>query len=713
MLGDKRRSGRGGGIFFLPDTSAGVVGGGSAERVEGISKNEVSKSGVFKNVEVSKAEASKNEFHKNADVSESVEFSEDGDFSENIGGSKNAELSKAYMLLGYISSDYANAVRDGKVISEFEFEEMVDFCSQVFDIFKRSSVPPDILSISILLCDEIKGKVQEHRVRELAKSLLDFLMSRGVAPIPSSIPDFRLGQKIYSNLCASCHGRHGDGIRRAGLQGGGSVDRDILASMNPPPPSLKSDHISPVRVYLITKNGIEGTSMPAFELDEKSRWSLSFLVSYLRYAGDSGETDLNSKDDMEFGDRMVDMEREDGMYSEGLLSFEVFLNSVTMDNKTLEEIFGWRGAASIRKGVFKTEVFPLVYQGVGLAREAFEEGDLDKAKLFLTLSYMFFENIETKLKIREPARTALIESIYMQVIKSMERMSGLDYGDVEREREREKVISLLTRFSDEISHLSGEGRGDIGKVFGSFIIVLREGFEAMIIVASILSVVSIVGVSVLPIWLGAISGVLSGIIMWGLSGSVMNINKELMEGIFTIFAVLVIVWVSFWILEKTRVENIRRFVERAKVQAFRRNYIWLFLLAFFATAREAGETVLFLRALGEGIRLGAFLGFVSLLLVAYLIYFAKKSLPIRKFFILTNIILNITAVTLLGKAIAEFQEIGLIPVTLLPLPSFDIFEFFGIYPTLQTVFSQLVLAVFLFGSMLIYLKRREIPKLTS
>jgi predicted DNA repair protein MutK len=50
----------------------------------------------------------------------------------------------------------------------------------------------------------------------------------------------------------------------------------------------------------------------------------------------------------------------------------------------------------------------------------------------------------------------------------------------------------------------------------------------------------------------------------------------------------------------------------------------------------------------------------------------------------------------MGKAVVEFQEVGLIPVTLINIPSVDIL---GLFPTVQSLIPQLILAVFLFGSL--------------
>lgn len=308
---------------------------------------------------------------------------------------------------------------------------------------------------------------------------------------------------------------------------------------------------------------------------------------------------------------------------------------------------------------------------------------------------MIFEEIEPELKVRNQDAVVKIELLYQDAILSMKE--GKD-------NTKEKLNEIL-KAVEEI-----EKQKDVGKTIASFIIVFREGLEAIIIVSAILGVVSAASISQIPIYIGALSGIIGGILLWEITGKIISINREIMEGVFTITAVLVIIWVSLWILEKTRKENLKKFIDKVKNAAFGRKYLFLMFLSFLATSREAGETVLFLRALGEGIEKGVIIGFISLFAVAFAIYILKMKLDTIKFFILTNIILNIVAVVLLGKAIVEFQEAGLIPISFVNIPQIEII---GIYPTLQTLIPQIILFLALFGATIIYLSKgrpRQIAK---
>ncbi|MCS7214242.1 MAG: FTR1 family protein [Candidatus Calescibacterium sp.] len=567
------------------------------------------------------------------------------------------KFQKMFLLTNYISSDYENAVKDGQIVSEFEYDEMKEFCNQIMQLS-----PNEIKEKVKELCDSIEKKESTEKIKEITSEILSFLGKKG-AISPTHIPEFNLGRKLYTNLCISCHGKMGEGI-----------EMKVSSDSPPPPAPLTSPHISPTRVYLTTKFGIEGTTMPAFSLSEKERWSLSFYVAYLKYMLDGQKNNSNGIQTTENFD----------------LLFEYGLKS----NEELEQIFGEK-AGDIRKKVFELKNLDVFKSGILKAIEEIDKKNNDVSSAILTKSYMIFEEIEPELKVRNQDAVVKIELLYQDAILSMKE--GKD-------NTKEKLNEIL-KAVEEI-----EKQKDVGKTIASFIIVFREGLEAIIIVSAILGVVSAASISQIPIYIGALSGIIGGILLWEITGKIISINREIMEGVFTITAVLVIIWVSLWILEKTRKENLKKFIDKVKNAAFGRKYLFLMFLSFLATSREAGETVLFLRALGEGIEKGVIIGFISLFAVAFAIYILKMKLDTIKFFILTNIILNIVAVVLLGKAIVEFQEAGLIPISFVNIPQIEII---GIYPTLQTLIPQIILFLALFGATIIYLSKgrpRQIAK---
>jgi high-affinity iron transporter len=102
--------------------------------------------------------------------------------------------------------------------------------------------------------------------------------------------------------------------------------------------------------------------------------------------------------------------------------------------------------------------------------------------------------------------------------------------------------------------------------------------------------------------------------------------------------------------------------------------------------------VLFYAALwteGNGLSLLAGLGTGIVLLAGLTVVLLRTSarLPIGQFFAASSLLVSVLAVVLAGKGIAGLQEAGLLPITTLPLPRF---ELLGMYPSWQTVAAQLL-----------------------
>ncbi len=119
-----------------------------------------------------------------------------------------ADSSRLFMLASYIASDYQNAVKDGKVISDFEYSEMKDFCSEIVSLVQGTEVE----DVASELCQAIENKEDVKVVRQLANKISEFALKKGDLK-PNFIPDFKLGEKIYKLNCASCHGEKVKDIR--------------------------------------------------------------------------------------------------------------------------------------------------------------------------------------------------------------------------------------------------------------------------------------------------------------------------------------------------------------------------------------------------------------------------------------------------------------------------------------------------------------------
>ena len=204
----------------------------------------------------------------------------------------------------------------------------------------------------------------------------------------------------------------------------------------------------------------------------------------------------------------------------------------------------------------------------------------------------------------------------------------------------------------------------------AFLIMLREGFEAALIVAIIYAYIrKIDRLDLLrPLWLGVIAAVL-------LSGGIgvgVNVTVESLEGsarlrafaAISIFAVVVLTWMVFWMRAHAR--TIRTELEHSITVAVsaRGSIRWAIVAAaFFAVARETLEAALFLIAAattdsGIEVLTGGLLGLGVAGLFGYLVVLGGRRLPMRQFFTITGLMLILFAAGLLSRTIMFLQTAG-------------------------------------------------------
>jgi high-affinity iron transporter len=204
----------------------------------------------------------------------------------------------------------------------------------------------------------------------------------------------------------------------------------------------------------------------------------------------------------------------------------------------------------------------------------------------------------------------------------------------------------------------------------SFVIALREGIEAALIVGIILGYLKKVGAQTLakPVYYGVGLGVLASI---GVAGLFLLLRVEfggkyeqLFEGITMLVAAAILTTMILWMRNnsKTYSEDMREKVETALTK--RQSY-GLASLAFISIWREGIETVLFLGSASftsSGIQLliGGGLGLGLALFVGVAIMKYSVRLNLRTFFNVTGILLILFAAGLVGRGILEFQEAGVI-----------------------------------------------------
>jgi high-affinity iron transporter len=205
-------------------------------------------------------------------------------------------------------------------------------------------------------------------------------------------------------------------------------------------------------------------------------------------------------------------------------------------------------------------------------------------------------------------------------------------------------------------------------MIAGFVIALREGLEAALIVGIVLAFLARTGGShrYWQVFAGVVSAIIVSVafafgFQWfagGFSGS----SAQIFEGITTLVAAGLLVSMIVWMERKG--PSLQTELEQ-KAAATMTATLGIFFIVFIAVLREGVETVLFLTALpaSEGaLWIGALLGFVVATGIAYIYFAGTKQFNLRTFFRITSVFLILFAAGMIAYGIHELQEAGLVPV---------------------------------------------------
>jgi high-affinity iron transporter len=244
------------------------------------------------------------------------------------------------------------------------------------------------------------------------------------------------------------------------------------------------------------------------------------------------------------------------------------------------------------------------------------------------------------------------------------------------------------------------------------LIVFREGLEAVVILASLMS--SLKGTNSRlrrPLWVGTLAALLGTVATWLLARGVLQALArygETLEAVVSLIAIAILLLITNWFFHKVYwTDWIASFHQKKKRLISGAAGLWLGLatLGFTSVYREGFETVLFLQALvleaGNAVVLsGVAVGFTLVVLVGFAIFKFQVNLPQKKILIVTGVLIGGVLLTMVGHTTHILQVIGwlpLHPIAELPLP-YWLGIWFGLYPTWEGLLLQAASAIFVIGS---------------
>jgi high-affinity iron transporter len=324
-----------------------------------------------------------------------------------------------------------------------------------------------------------------------------------------------------------------------------------------------------------------------------------------------------------------------------------------------------------------------------------------------------FELVEIPLRAANAGLTLKAEEKFAEIRAAMR--TGAPTSEV-----RASVIELRGLITDAERQLTAKGIAAPSVVFGqSFIIMLREGLEAVLLLAILFGYLEstkngqyrkhiLYGVG------AAAVATLASVFLIDQLFAVLPFGREVLEAVTALLAVAVLFYVSFWLI--ARLEQ-RRWLEFLKARIWTAvsagSAVSLVLIGFTSVYREGFESVLFYQALntfgaGLGIYIaaGAATGAAVLGVLATMIFKYGRKLPIKVFLTTAVCFVMATSVAFLGNAISALQVADVLSFTSIDsLPHLPIFlaQATGYSPTQETILAQALLsAVYIGGAIWVF-----------
>lgn len=579
-------------------------------------------------------------------------------------------------LLDYLAQDYSGAIVNGKIVSKSEYQEQIEFAEQVKITIAKIELGNRKLEIqneANQLYKEILSKSDAKVIQKIARSIQSKVIQLvALEQTPSFWPSITKGKKLYSTNCVACHGESGHGDGPAGV----ALDPKPTNFFN----KVRMNEITAFQTFNAIRLGIPGTGMqPMSTLSDKEVWELSFYLLSLRYQDRKGNSKIETNAETL---KLAATATEDSLFKSG--NTEDYVRSLRTHEPEEDN---------------STQFIDFAIASLDDSFTDYKNKSYETAKKKSIMAYLEgVEPIEPKLKAMDPKFTIELEEVMAKFRSDLEHKleeSVLIHSLNNAKQKLEKAKTLITTKQNSIWVTFSLAAG----------ILFREGFEAVLLLIALLGVIRAAKSKKAEFWLhiGWLTAIFIGFVSWFLSGWLTKISgadREVMEAVTSIFAVVILLYLGFWLHSKTEITRWKAFIDgKVKKALDGGSRIGIAIISFIAVFREAFETVLFLRALSIedsrsnqfALLAGVIIAFIAVFIIGWLFLKYSNKVPIKKLFTISSFLMIVLAIILTGKAIHAFQETAIVSATISPIQLRV--DLFGFYPTFETLVGQCAIAI--------------------
>ena len=577
---------------------------------------------------------------------------------------------QALHLLDYIGADYPKTVQAGKVVDKAEYQEQLEFIKALQGLIAAMPTKPEkagleqgVSTLRNAIAARQDGTDVTRQARQLGAKLA---VTYEVSQAPIITPDPSRGAPLYAQHCSVCHGDTGAGDGPAGV------------GLTPPPANLRDnarlDHLSLYAIYNTVGLGAEGTDMTAFgdQMDDRQRWDLATYI-----ASFSADPVTAS------GDKIYDIAELARQTPAEVQAADGPQAAATFRAQRAQPPQAKRGPAQL-----------LDYTAATLDKSiaAYRASDHDQAYDLSVAAYLEgFELVESSLdnvdaNVRKDTEKSLMA--YRQSLQD-----GLPVAQVQQ-----RLDAAKAKLKESAGLLGSDGLSWSLSYISGLLILLREGLEAILVLAAILAFLRNTGQqsAVRSVNVGWGLALLAGLATWALAAYVIDVSgsqRELLEGATALFAAVMVLWLGVWMHDRRHAAAWQDYIKSSLVGGGGR--FGFATLAFFSVYRELFEVILFYETLWlqagpaghNAVLAGGATALVMLMGLAWVILRGSAKLPLSLFFSINAGLLCALSVVFAGHGVKALQEAGIFGTR--PVPFFD-FDWLGIHADAYSLSAQAV-----------------------
>jgi high-affinity iron transporter len=339
------------------------------------------------------------------------------------------------------------------------------------------------------------------------------------------------------------------------------------------------------------------------------------------------------------------------------------------------------------------------------ASAAASSADAHAASEALTAFRGTWTNVEGSVKSRSADAYARIEN---QTARATAALAARvpDYGTA-----RDALAAIRVDLEPLVASPATYG------VFDAAIILLREGVEALLVIAALLAFLTKTGNAAKRrwIWSGGAAGILASVVIAIVITSVFaatesaGADREVLEGVTGLFAAVMLVYMSWWLHSKSNLATWQGYIQEKSGAALASGSLFgLSLIAFLAVFREGAETALFYVGMAPSIAfadlaLGLGIASVGLIVIGAAVLAFGMRIPIRPFFLGTSVLVYYLAFKFLGAGVHALQVAGIVSAS--PRAYLPDVGSIGAFPTIETTAVQGVLLAAALGWLVVSRRR--------